>query len=276
MFSFHRQSVNMPERQRSVLPSDRLSIEEKFEVVDSLTIRINKNESMVAQINIGKDENGETSVYMMNVNVPWDNPNPDVHVTYNRVANDAINPNSPTISNSEHDNSLSAALASYEKDLVHEITSKNTQQTINKGVFDDALKALPNIKTSAESSDVDEASLYSYEKLDDLPKFMSISPIGKKYHLRLKKDGGILCDLKSVTQKPTKRNVYVISEKDTTRRDGINSSKLTLILSKTKPKRHIDVRDLPIGVDLWLNIKDGIEYEVMKQIRELLVNFFNF
>uniref|UniRef100_A0A2V0RA70 Uncharacterized protein n=1 Tax=viral metagenome TaxID=1070528 RepID=A0A2V0RA70_9ZZZZ len=282
MFTFHRQSVNMPGRQEPVMPTGRLSIEEKLEQVDSLTILIENEGSMVSQINIGKDENGKTSVFMMNVNVPWENPLRGVRITYNRAFEDKINPNSPAGSEPMNDNSLCETLVKYEEE-----TSKLAQQNVerksmNDDTFEAALKALPKIRTPTPNSDIDCNSLYSEEELGDLQKFLRVSSVGKKYNIKVKSDGGLLADLKNVlsSSKSTKRNIYVITKIDD--RDEISH---TIVLSKTRPKNFVNVRTLPIGVDIWLtkhvpkfkvqSVND-IEYAMLQHVREALVSFFGF
>jgi hypothetical protein len=290
----------MPGRQSSVMPTGRLSIEEKFESVDSLTILIENEDSMVAQINIGKDENGETSVFMMNVNVPWCNPVKGVRLTYNRAFEDKINPISPTISEPEVDNHFCEALVKYEEEMSTEVKSSLERKSMNDSTFEAALKALPKIKTPPSTSEADVESLYSQEELGDLSKFLKISSVGKRYSLRVKSDGGLLADLKSVLNPytstkndayiiskryvnvpSTKRNVYIISKPER----GSDDPPYTLVLSKTRPKHCVNVRSLPIGVDIWMTKYvpkfktqpvNNIEYEMLQHIREALVSFFSF
>jgi len=265
------------------MPTGRLSIEEKIEAVDSLSIMIENEGSIVAQINVGKDENGETSVFMMNVNVPWDRPINGVHLTYNRAFEDKINPVEPNISEPALADSFTNALTKYDEEMSLKAQESLERRSTNGVTFEAALKALPQIKTPPQHSDAETESSYSQDELGDLSKFLKICSAGKKYSLRVKADGGILSELKDVSHasKSTKRNVYVVSKPER----GSDDPPFTMVLSKTRPKHCVNVRSLPIGVDIWLtkhipNHKQQsitiIEYTMLQQIREALVSFFSF
>uniref|UniRef100_A0A2V0RAI5 Uncharacterized protein n=1 Tax=viral metagenome TaxID=1070528 RepID=A0A2V0RAI5_9ZZZZ len=276
----------MPGRQVPDLPTGRLSIEEKIEAVNSLTISIKNDNSLVSQFNIGTDENGNFTVLMMNVNVPWNNPIKGVEVSYDHVCTDdaktEIHPYPPLMPWSNADTTAEDSLVNMEEDVAKEATDNIKRKSMSNDSFEAARNALPRINTPRGVSEADDESLYSHEELRSLQAFLKASSVGKKYFLKMKKDGGLLADMKGVVSmvKMTKRNVYVVKKDDAHGDPGF-----TMILSKTRPKHCVNIRDLPIGVDIWMAKKapnqkstpvTDIEYTMLQHIREAIVSYFTF
>uniref|UniRef100_A0A2V0RBG8 Uncharacterized protein n=1 Tax=viral metagenome TaxID=1070528 RepID=A0A2V0RBG8_9ZZZZ len=277
----------MPKREAPDMPTGCLSIDEKIEVIDACTILIRNEGAIVAQINIKHGDDGKPSIFMMNVNAPWDNPHKDVSIIYSRIMSDKPAPQ-PTLSDnfSPCNEMLTIASESEKTD-----SKRAKSVSFEDMTFESAKKALPQIDTTPSYTDSDTESIQSktFDQLegelhDDGPlSGMQMTTCGKKYYLKIKNDGGMLIDMKDVykyrpslggPKKAMRRNIYVMRKTPKNEDESY-----TITMSVKKPKDAIHVKSIPRGVEVWMRGPTRLETPIqllenstLEEVRNMLVN----
>jgi hypothetical protein len=277
----------MPRREAPDMPTGCLSIDEKIEVIDACTILIRNEGAIVAQINIKHGDDGKPSIFMMNVNAPWDTPHKDVSIIYSRIMSDKPAPQ-PTLSDnfSPCNDTLTIASDGGKTD-----SKRAKSVTFEDMTFESAKKALPQIDTTPSYTDSDTESIQSktFDQLegelhdDGALSGMQMTTCGKKYYVKIKNDGGMLIDMKDVykfrpslggPKKTMRRNIYVMRK---TPKNEDESYMITM--SVKKPKDAIHVRSIPRGVEIWMRGPTKLETPIqllenstLEEVRNMLVN----
>jgi hypothetical protein len=271
------------------MPTGSLSIEETRSDITSLVLRFEKNGDVVSQLEVEVKENGKVELLLKGVNFDWSEPLADAtaSLTINEIQQPVIEDGSPEKKPRKEEEILEDVLATCENLLADEVMEKLDAPS-RRDSFQAALDALPRIHTPRPLSTTDTSLAPSECGEYTFNEYIKTSIAGKRYKLKLRKDGGITCDLTGVltgnpNSKHVKRNVFITKSKNSLGEISM------IVLSKARPKASMPIDALPSGIDLAIgNGKASYgsnptgaalgytneEMDMLKTIREAVVLYY--
>uniref|UniRef100_A0A2V0R9V7 Uncharacterized protein n=1 Tax=viral metagenome TaxID=1070528 RepID=A0A2V0R9V7_9ZZZZ len=237
----------MPKRSTPAMPTGSLSIEETRSDITSLVLRFEKNGDVVSQLEVEVKENGKVELLLKGLNFDWTKPLIDTNVSLAYTEVTKSNDDDLDTAHEGEDKMLDTILTTCEGLLADEVMTK-IEGTPSRDSFQAALEALPRINTPKPPSTVTSSPAPSEYGDDSFSQYIKDTIAGRKYSVKLRKDGGLTCDmtkaLGETSNKHVKKNVFVVKAKTPA------NNVMMLMLSKAKPKAAHHIGRLPKGIEL--------------------------